>query len=169
MSVYGRILLAGLGSALLLLAALGFQYLGGLQPCAMCIWQRWPHAAAAAISLLAITVLWRQRRALSGAGAITVSIGAGIGAWHFGVERGWLPGPGACSSAMDPASMTTEELMALLEVTQLVRCDEVVWDFLNVSMAGWNALISSGLALLWILSALSKTATRHGAPSAPSR
>jgi disulfide bond formation protein DsbB len=30
----------------------------------------------------------------------------------------------------------------------LVRCDEVQWSFLGISMAGWNAIISLGGAAL---------------------
>jgi disulfide bond formation protein DsbB len=36
-----------------------------------------------------------------------------------------------------------------------VRCDEIVWQFLGLSMAGWNALLSAGLALLWVAAVLS--------------
>ena len=38
----------GLGTAalILLLGALGFQYLDRLPPCELCMWQRWPHVGA---------------------------------------------------------------------------------------------------------------------------
>jgi disulfide bond formation protein DsbB len=32
--------------------------------------------------------------------------------------------------------------------TPLVRCDQVQWSFMGVSMAGWNAIISLGGAAL---------------------
>ncbi|MEL6211159.1 MAG: disulfide bond formation protein B, partial [Pseudomonadota bacterium] len=69
MTVYGRMLLAAAGSALLLLGALAFQYVGGLAPCPMCLWQRWPHLLAVLVGILGVTVLWRQRRWLALAGA----------------------------------------------------------------------------------------------------
>ena len=87
MSVYGRILLAGLGSALLLIGAFGFQYIGELAPCPMCLWQRWPHAVSVVIAAAAMTVLWRQRRPLAGLGAATMAMSAGLGAYHAGVEQ----------------------------------------------------------------------------------
>ena len=46
--------LAGLGSAAMLAGAFGFQYIGGMAPCQLCLWQRWPHAAAVLILGLAL-------------------------------------------------------------------------------------------------------------------
>ncbi len=163
MSVYGRILLAGLGSIALLLGALGFQYLGKLAPCPMCIWQRWPHLVAAVIALLAMTMLWQARRPLSALGGIAMAVSAGLGIYHAGVEQLWWEGPGSCSGA-DPSTLSTEDLMAQIMNAPLVRCDEIVWEFLDITMAGWNAIISVGLSLLWIFAALPRTPTRHVAP-----
>jgi disulfide bond formation protein DsbB len=169
MSVYGRILLAGLGSFLLLAGALGFQYLGKLAPCPMCIWQRWPHVAAIVVALAATTVLWRLRRPLCLAGAATMALSAGLGAYHAGVESGWWPGPAGCSG-VDPSGLTPDELLTRLSQTPLVRCDEIVWDFLGISMAAWNGILSAGLAALWVAAAVPRSPTRHISPEErPSR
>ncbi|RMH46330.1 MAG: disulfide bond formation protein B, partial [Alphaproteobacteria bacterium] len=40
-------------------------------------------------------------------------------------------------------------LMARIMSAPLVRCDEIVWSFAGISMAGWNAILSLGLALTW--------------------
>jgi len=148
MTAYGRILLAMTGSALLLLGAFGFQVIGGLAPCPLCIWQRWPHAVAIVIGALAITVLWRQRRWLAVGGTVAMLVGAGIGVFHAGVEQGWWEGPTTCTSA-SPQGLSTDELMARIMEAPLVRCDDIAWSFLGLSMAAWNALISLGLAGLW--------------------
>lgn len=164
MSVYGRILLAAIGSAGLLLGAFGFQFIAGLAPCPMCLWQRWPHAAGIVIGILAMTVLWRWRRALAGLGAGAMVIGAGLGVFHAGVEQKWWDGPGTCTGA-DPTTLSTDDLLAQIMATPLVRCDEIVWQFMGLTMAGWNALISAGLAALWVCAALPRTPTRHIAPT----
>lgn len=163
MSVYGRILLAGLGSLLLLLGAFGFQYLGKLAPCPMCLWQRWPHAVAILIALAAMTVLWQQRRVLAGLGAITMAVSAGLGIFHAGVEQKWWEGPGSCSGA-NPGALSTDQLLDQIMETPLVRCDEIVWDLFGITMAGWNGLVSIGLAVLWFYAAFPKTPTRHVVP-----
>ena len=164
MSVYGRILLAGLGSLALLLGAFGFQHLGALMPCPMCIWQRWPHAIAVVLSIGAMTLLWRFRRPVAAVAAVVVASGAGIGFFHAGVEQRWWQGPSSCT-APDPSALSTDELLAQIQNAPAVACDEIAWEFLGLSMAGWNALISLGLALLWVFAALPKTTTRHIAPT----
>ena len=163
MSVYGRILLACAGSLAVLLGAFGFQFLGGLAPCPMCIWQRWPHAVALLIGVAAMTVLWRFRRPLSALGFLTMLTSAGLGVFHAGVEQQWWEGPTTCVGT-DPGSMNSEDLLNTLMEAPMVRCDEIVWDLWGITMAGWNALISLGLALLWIFAALPKTPTRHVVP-----
>ena len=163
MSVYGRILLACAGSLALLLGAFGFQYLGGLAPCPMCIWQRWPHAVAFLIGIAAMTVLWKFRRPLSALGFMTMLTSAGLGIFHAGVEQQWWEGPTTCVGT-DPGSMNSEDLLNALMEAPMVRCDEIVWDLWGITMAGWNALISLGLALLWIFAAIPKTPTRHVVP-----
>jgi len=148
MTHYGRILIAGAGSALLLLGALGFQYLGGLAPCPMCIWQRWPHLAAAVLSVIAVSVLWHWSRPLAGVGAVLMAVSAGLGLFHAGVEQGWWRGLESCSAA-SPTGQSAEALLAQITAAPIVRCDEIAWDFMGLSMAGWNAIVSLALAMIW--------------------
>ncbi len=165
MSVYGRILLAGFGSLMLLLGALGFQHIGELAPCPMCIWQRWPHVGAVLIALAALTLMWRLRRPLAALGAVAMAGNAALGLFHAGVEQKWWEGPSSCSG-VDPSSASAEDMLKSLEESStLVMCDQIVWDLFGISMAGWNAIISLGLALLWIFAALPKTPTRYVAPT----
>ncbi len=137
--------LAAVGSAATLAAALGFQYLGGLAPCPLCVWQRWPHVAAVALGALALAAGWR---AAAAGGALAMLVGAGLGAHHVGVEQGWWLGPTSCSAA-PIAGMTPEQLLAQIMAAPLVRCDEIAWSFLGLSMAGWNAALSLALAALF--------------------
>ena len=141
------ILLASGGSALLLLAALGFQYLGGLAPCPLCIWQRWPHLAAALAGPAALALAGAMVPLL---GAAAMLIGAGIGLYHSGVEQGWWEGPATCA-APDVAGLSPEELLARIMEAPVVRCDEIPWELLGLSMASWNALASLALAGVWLL------------------
>ena len=154
MSGRARIAFAGLGSLALLIGALGFQFVGGLSPCPMCIWQRWPHLAAVAIAVAALAVRGGTRPlALAGAGAAAVA--SGLGVFHAGVEQGWWDGPSSCVG-LDPAGLTPEQLLDQLAGAPLVRCDEIVWEFLGLTMAGWNALLSAGLVVLWLSAVLTR-------------
>ena len=150
------ILIAASGSASLLLGAFAFQYIGGMAPCTMCLWQRWPHAAAIVIAVLAMVL---PGRLLPAFGAFAALCTAGIGVYHTGIERGWWTGPAACSSG-PIGGVSAEDLMAQIMAAPLVRCDAVAWEMLGLSMASWNALASLGLALVWGL-AVAKTERRH--------
>ena len=141
------ILLATLGSASLLLAAFAFQHLGGLAPCKMCIWQRYPHVAAVVIGVVALSL---SSRALTALGAIAALGTAGVGAFHVGVEQGWWQGPSTCSAG-PVSSMSTDDLMDQIMSAPLVRCDEIPWELFGISMAGWNMLVSLGLAFVWFM------------------
>ncbi len=131
----------------MLLGAWAFQYIGGLAPCKMCIWQRYPHGAALVIGVLALAL--PGLRILPIFGALAALITAGIGVFHAGVEQKWWEGPSSCTSG-DISGLSAEELMNQIMSAPLVRCDEIPWEMLGVSMAGWNAIVSFGLALIWI-------------------
>jgi len=140
--------LAALGSAALLVAALGSQYLGGLAPCKMCIWQRWPHLVAVLAGLVLLFTRWRGFALVGFAAALSTS---GIGFFHAGVEQGWWEGPSTCS-APSIGSLSTEALLDQIMNAPVVRCDEIAWSFAGLSMAAWNGVLSLGLAGLWALS-----------------
>ncbi|MEM8731579.1 MAG: disulfide bond formation protein B [Pseudomonadota bacterium] len=146
------ILLATLGSALMLAGAFLFQYVGQMPPCKMCYWQRYPHGVAIFIGVAALVLSWRLLPALGALAALTT---AGIGIYHAGVERGLWEGPSSCTSG-DISGLSTDELMDQIMAAPLVRCDDIPWEMLGLSMAGWNALISLGLAALWIAATLRK-------------
>ncbi len=141
------VILAAGGSAALLLGAWGFQHIGGLAPCKMCIWQRYPHVAAVVIGALALML--PKLNPLPLIGALAAMITAGIGFFHAGVEQGWWEGPSTCTSG-DIGGLSAEELMNQIMAAPLVRCDEIPWDMFGLSMAGWNAAISAVLVLLWL-------------------
>ncbi|MGK8235680.1 disulfide bond formation protein B [Roseovarius mucosus] len=141
------ILLAAGGSAALMLGALGFQHLGGMAPCKLCIWQRWPHVIAIAFGAAALVAL---PRLLCLAGLLAALTTAGIGGYHTGVERGWWQGPTSCSSS-GTDGISADALFEQIMAAPLVRCDQVPWEMLGLSMASWNMLASLGLATLWLM------------------
>ncbi|MEC9434896.1 MAG: disulfide bond formation protein B [Pseudomonadota bacterium] len=147
-------LLAGLaaaGSAGLLAGAFAFQHLGGLAPCEMCLWQRWPHAVGIGLGLLMLVPFLREARVLRLIGLVAMVVGAGIALMHTGVERGWWQGVTECSGGPG-GDLTADQLLEAIRAAPMVRCDEVAWSMLGLSMASWNGLISVALALLWAAS-----------------
>lgn len=148
MTARNMMLLAAFGSLALLAGAFFFQALG-YAPCKLCLWQRWPHAAAIAVG--GLVLLLGPLALLAVAGALSALTTSGIGVYHTGVERGWWEGPTSCTGGGDSlAGMSGADLLSLEGPNDIVMCDDVAWAFAGVSMASWNAIISFGLAVIWL-------------------
>jgi disulfide bond formation protein DsbB len=150
MSLPSRIgLCAFLGSAALLGGAYYFEYVLGLPPCEMCWWQRYPHMVAIVAGLLSVAAMGHPKvalwLALTAIAALFVT--AGIGVFHVGVEQHWWAGPQACTGGV-PRGLSVEALKKYLLGAKMIRCDEAAWKMWDISMAGWNAILSGGLAIL---------------------
>jgi disulfide bond formation protein DsbB len=143
----------------LLGGALGSQYLGGLHPCEMCYWQRWPHAAAILLATLAFTAPAASGRArtLTVLAALAIAVSGAIGVYHAGVEAKIFQGFTQCTALAKSGS--TADLLKQIMHAPLIRCDQVQFRFLGISMAGWNAILSlGGAALILLLTLRSKRA-----------
>ncbi len=140
-------LLALVSPILLLGGALASQYIGGLHPCEMCYWQRWPHEAAIALALLAYALASRpsaSRIALY-LGAFFIACSGAIGVFHAGVEYGWWEGVTTCSRG--PTAASSDELLKSILAAPVVRCDQPQWTLFGISLAGFNALFSFAAAI----------------------
>lgn len=132
----------------LLGGALVSQYVGGLWPCEMCWWQRYPHAAA--IILAGAAFLFaadsRNARVLVALAAVAIGVSGAIGVYHAGVEAHVFKGFTSCSTMASGSS--TQELLNQIMKVPLIQCDQVQWRFLGLTLAAWNALISLPSAIL---------------------
>jgi len=156
-------LCAVLVAAAMLATAHAFETFGGYAPCTLCLRQRevyWTILGAG----LAFMVLVRMpggprwREATCWVLGLAFLVGCGLAVYHAGAEWKFWPGPQACASgggAVDPA-----DLAAFLggEKVRPPACDEAPWVFAGLSMAGWNAVISLGLAGLSVVAALRERA-----------
>jgi disulfide bond formation protein DsbB len=139
----------------LILGALASQYMGGLYPCELCHWQRWPHYAAIPLSALAFVIPGRsQRTGLVAMAMLAILISGLIGVYHAGVEYHWWPNFAPCASTMSGTG-TIEDILAM----PVISCDQPQWTLAGISLAGFNALLSLGGALT-ILALLTKR--KHG-------
>ena len=140
-------LLVFLISGGLLAGAWGFQVIGGLSPCEMCHWQRWPHYLALLLALASLATRTRPDVTLTLLllAAIAILVSGAIGVFHLGVERHWWQGPTHCTAA---ALGGGDPLAAILRAP-LIRCDVPQWTLFGVSLAAWNALFSfaGGIAI----------------------
>ncbi len=146
------VLMTAVLGAAMLMTAYGFEYIGGLLPCRMCYWQRIPHAVVIVLPIFLILLGWRYAVWLAVLAGFIMLISAGLGFWHSGVEWGFLPGPTGCSGNIDFSGDVSTVLDGLLK-TKTIRCDEVPWSFLGLSMAGWNFVNSAFIAIYAFISA----------------
>ena len=142
--------LAFLLPAALLGGAYGSQIIGGLFPCEMCWWQRYPHFAAVAIALVAFAFgNAGYRKALVALAALAIGTSGVIAGFHAGVEYGWWEGLTACTSTV---SGTGDDLLKSIMNAPLIRCDVAPWTLFGISLAGYNFLLSLGGAALILAS-----------------
>ena len=145
-------LLILIASAALVGGALLFQYVGGLRPCELCLYQRWPYYAVIVLSALALAAgRCGITAAVTGLAALAFLIGAGLAFYHVGVEQHWFAGPSACTGVSAAAGDSIADFRARLMAQQPVRCDEPQWALFGVSLAGWNLLASVALVIFCLL------------------
>lgn len=133
-----------------ILGALGSQYIGGLQPCELCLEQRLAYYWGLPI-LAAVLILWnRLPLTVWYVGIFLVAgifaWGAYMGAYHAGVEWGFWPGPTACTGTGTGVSFND---LNNINAARVVPCDVVQFRYLGISLAGYNALVS--LAIVGLL------------------
>jgi len=149
-------LVASVGSlCFVFVAQFGFNLL----PCVLCLYQRWPYAFVIVVSLAGLAFAKNLGKKLFQLlAALGFASTAAIGMFHVGVEQGWWDGLDGCV-ADTSQTQTLAELKAQILSAPLIKCDEIAWELFGISMAGYNALFASALAIFMIL-AMFKNNTR---------
>ncbi len=150
-SAYRLGALALFAAAAVILAALGFEHLGGLAPCPLCLEQRYAYYGGVPALFLALVLLAAERPRVAALVFMLVAAGflanAALGTYHAGVEWKLWPGPQTCSgTAVQPLGSGSGGVLGSLSNAHVVRCDEIPWQFLGLSLAGWNVVASLMLA-----------------------
>jgi disulfide bond formation protein DsbB len=129
-----------------ILTALGFEHLGGYQPCPLCLQQRWAYYAAIPLLFLALVSVASHKPRFGAALFFLVALiflaNTVLGIYHSGAEWKFWPGPQGCSSAQPLPGSVTDLMAGLGQGGHIARCDDSAWRMLGLSFAGWNALIS---------------------------
>lgn len=140
-----------LASVAALLGAYISQYVFGMEPCILCLYQRVPYWAVIALSFLVILFLKKINLKIFLVICIAAFLaGAAIAFFHVGVEYKWWRGTDSCGTKI--VAKTAEEMLAAIKAAPVARCDEPPFLFLEISMAGWNFLYSiflSGLGIFF--------------------
>lgn len=131
-------------SLAVIVAALGFEHLGGYAPCPLCLMQRWAYYASIPLLFCAMALI-EEKPTLSGfmflAVALAFLANAGLGTYHAGAEWGFWPGPQSCAT-QQAVPTSAADLLAELETQRVVDCTTAAWRFAGLSFAGWNVVVS---------------------------
>lgn len=151
-------ILAILASLAMLAGAHAFEFIGKMAPCALCLRQRdvyWAAMAMAAVGL----VIWQRRQAHRYLVALNIMLGlvfvtgAVVAAYHAGVEWSFWAGPAGCSGSAATGIEDMDLLGSLDKPIATVSCTEAPWRMFGMSMAGYNAAVSAGLACISFIAA----------------
>jgi disulfide bond formation protein DsbB len=135
-----------LASSLMLLSAFYLEYFEGALPCELCITQRWFHGLIITYSLISIFILEKfinVKIFILIVLSFTWLASAIAGLYHFGIEMNFWLGPDDCSSNID----FSKDLLTYLLNKSPIKCDEIMFKILGLSLAGWNALLSFLMSL----------------------
>ena len=142
-------------SSLMLISAFYLEYFQNALPCDLCITQRWFHALIISYSLTIILILKKKivsnKLVLLGL-SITWVASSIAGLYHFGIEMNFWKGPDECSSNID----FSKDLLTYLLNKSPIKCDEIMFKILGLSLAGWNVLISFTMFLIMSIFLINK-------------
>ncbi|KWV60146.1 disulfide bond formation protein DsbB [Bradyrhizobium macuxiense] len=129
-----------------------FQLVLEILPCPLCLEQRYAYYLAVPLgAVVALAAAKGAPRPVLLAGLAILGLAAlanaGLGAYHSGVEWGFWPGPTDCTGPILNLG-NAGSLLEKLDTVKVVRCDEVQWRFLGLSLAGYNVLISLLMAAI---------------------
>jgi disulfide bond formation protein DsbB len=160
-------------AAATLVAAWGFQYIGGYIPCELCYQERVPYYIAIPLALIAAASAyyggpaWLTRGALFLVG-LAFAWGTYLAAYHTGVEWHFWPGPTDCSGDTANA-VSTGDLLKQIDNIRVAQCDVVQWTMFGLSFAGWNTVISAGLTVAGLFGAFFTGTQTRATPAAAAR
>ena len=140
------------GAFLTILMAHAFEQFGGHAPCPLCLQERYAYYFGVPAAAVAFFAARGNNFGFARLVLVLIAIGflinAGLGVYHAGAEWKWWPGPETCAGGFD-LNWGKDGIVD----TPVIRCDEASWRFLGLSFAGWNAVVSAGLAVIAALGA----------------
>ena len=136
-----------LGALFISASSLGFEHIGGYQPCHLCYIQRHVHYALIPLTLVTWLTVWRKLPPVIVRLAFIIlagvlAYGAAVGVYQAGAEWEFWLGPNDCANTV-PVTKDASNLLAQLKTTKLISCDVAQLRILGLSFGGWNAVLSS--------------------------
>lgn len=139
-------------AAAIILAALGFEHIGGYDPCALCLQQRYAYYIGIPMLFVALLLVSLEQHNLAtmlfSLTAVAFLLNAGLGVYHAGVEWKFWEGPATCDTqALKPLATGAQNLLKDLSGTTFASCGDATWRLLGLSFAGWNVVVCVALTI----------------------
>ena len=135
----------------IILTALGFEHIGGYEPCTLCLQQRYAYYVGIPILFIALLLIsleqHRTAMFLFFLVAIAFLANAGLGVYHSGVEWKFWAGPATCDNTAIQSLGGGVSLTKSLAGKSFASCGDATWRFLGLSFAGWNIVVCIALAI----------------------
>ena len=126
------------------------QYEYGILPCKICIWQRWPHIFNIFIALIIISSSSIPNYIIV-LGLINMFLAFILALYHYGLEQNLWDNVFSCSGEIKFNDLSTMEILKNLNNTPIKNCEIEAWNFLNLSLTGWNLILTFFMLLIWFL------------------
>ena len=135
-----------------LLIALGAQYIGGLEPCVLCQYQRIPYWLVAALGIAGYLIDAIDRRGILYLAAFVFLAGAWLAFYHVGVEQHWWRSAASCGATETlPANFEAFRASPLKPLTK--SCDDIDWTLFGLSFTVYNTALSLILTVASVVAA----------------
>ena len=126
------------------------QYEYGILPCKICIWQRWPHVFNIILVLIILSSSLTNNFIFL-FGLINMFLAFILALYHYGLEQNLWDNVFSCSGEIKFNDLSTEEILKNLNNTPIKTCEIEAWNFLNLSLTGWNMILTIFISLIWLL------------------
>ncbi len=152
-------------AAAVIVLALGFEHIGGYEPCTLCLQQRYAYYIAIPALFVALLLLSLEQQgaamALYFLVALIFLINAGLGVYHAGVEWQLWEGPATCDTqAIKPLGTGGQGVLSGLTGKTFASCGDATWRLLGLSFAGWNVVVCIALTIACLKAAFASSEAR---------
>ena len=123
-----------------ILFALYYEYFENYEPCTFCIYQRIPYFLIIFFSLVYL-ILKKNLNFFQFLILLFFLSSLVVSTTHVGIEQGYWSVNTSCTSKINDFE-DIEQLRSSLMSATITKCDEIIWSYKGISMAGYNMIFS---------------------------
>ncbi len=149
-----------------LMAAFAAEAFLGLEPCILCVYQRWPFALTVCFGIIGAAFKRGLIKPMLGLSGLTMLGNSGIAFYHTGVEQKfWVSAVEGCAVNFGALSGSGEQsILQNIMSAPTGNCADIPWSdpVLGLSMANYNVLLCAALGFACLISLYLSRHAHHG-------